>query len=349
MPTPKAAPMPPLLESAPPKPLPGSRTTSSVAAELRAIAAAGELELPRPGAGDTVGRWAALAALGRRDLVLARLAEGHTDALAILAEAGRTPVPDALYGVWAARSSGTGAQLTDGGLSGTVRFCSGATVLDRALVVAGDRLVEVDLSAEGVRARPDSWQAVGMDASDSADVEFDQVQVQADALVGPPGWYVTRPGFAFGGGGVAAVWLGGAAGIVDSVRTWLVEREHVDEHQCAHLGALHTTVRATEALLARAAELIDQPTRDSAGSAGRDHLDRPDQLETLIQTCRAAAERTACEVLDRAPKVAGPTPMCRDRRFAQRLADLLVYVRQHHAERDLATLGRRVLAGEHDR
>jgi hypothetical protein len=35
-------------------------------------------------------------------------------------------VPDALSGVWAARSGGTGAMLGDGVLSGTVRFCSGA-------------------------------------------------------------------------------------------------------------------------------------------------------------------------------------------------------------------------------
>jgi heme oxygenase len=63
----------------------------------------------------------------------------------------------------------------------------------------------------------------------------------------------------------------------------------------------------------------------------------------LAGTCRAAAERTAVEVLERALKVTGPTPACRDRRFAQRVADLPVYVRQHHAERDLAALGRAVL------
>ena len=33
-------------------------------------------------------------------------------------------------------------------------------------------------------------------------------------------------------------------------------------------------------------------------------------------------------------------------KFGQRLADLQVYVRQHHAERDLAALGRMVLAAE---
>jgi hypothetical protein len=48
----------------------------------------GRLNLPQPGAGRTRERWAALAELAEEDLSLARLAEGHTDALAILAELG---------------------------------------------------------------------------------------------------------------------------------------------------------------------------------------------------------------------------------------------------------------------
>ena len=107
----------------------------------------------------------------------------------------------------------------------------------------------------------------------------------------------------------------------------------VDEHQYAHLGALHTAVRTTEAQLAAAAWRIDSaaPTTDHA---------------VLAKTCKSAAERAAWEALDRMPRVTGPTPLCRDRRFAQRLADLQVYARQHHAERDLAALGRMVLAAE---
>ncbi|MCR6482525.1 acyl-CoA/acyl-ACP dehydrogenase [Amycolatopsis sp. OK19-0408] len=309
-----------LLAATPPKPLPSPRTTASVGAELRSLHAAGALELPLPGGARTADRWAALAGFGRRDLVLARLAEGHTDAVAILAEADRSPVPGALYGVWAAKSGGTGAALQNGSVTGTVRFCSGLSTLERALVAAGDQLVEVDLADPGVRRHPDAWQAVGMDASDSGDVVFDGVPA---TLVGPPGWYVARPGFALGGAGVAAVWLGGAAGVLDGALAYLRERGEADEHQLAHVGAMHTALSCAEAVLVRAAAA---------------------EVNALVAgTCRAAAERTAVEVLERALKVTGPTPACRDRRFAQRVADLPVYVRQHHAERDLAALGRTVL------
>ncbi|KAA9152762.1 acyl-CoA dehydrogenase [Amycolatopsis acidicola] len=297
--------------------------TPSLTTELRHLAGEGALDLPLPAGGRTWERWRALAALGARDLALARLAEGHTDALAILAEAGREPVPDALYGVWAAKSGGTGAKLDRGRLSGTVRFCSGAHFLDRALVAADDLLVEVDLTREGIERDASSWQAIGMAESDSADVLFHELPVAPDDVIGSPGWYVSRPGFAHGSCGVAAVWLGGAEGVLADVAAYLRSREP-DEHQLAHLGAMHTAIRATDALLEQTAHAIDAHAEDPLSAA----------------VCRAAAENCATTVLDRAPKVTGPTPLCRDRGFAQRMSDLLVYVRQHHAERDLAALGR---------
>ena len=53
----------------------------------------GVLDLPLPGRGQTWERWAALAKLAEQDLCLARLAEGHADAVAILAELGAGPPP----------------------------------------------------------------------------------------------------------------------------------------------------------------------------------------------------------------------------------------------------------------
>ncbi|HKN96499.1 MAG TPA: acyl-CoA dehydrogenase, partial [Pseudonocardiaceae bacterium] len=67
---------------------------------------------------------------------------------------------------------------------------------------------------------------------------------------------------------------------------------------------------------------------------------------TAVRTAKAAVERAAWDTRDRVPRITGPTPLCRDRWFAQRLADLEVYVRQHHAEKDLATLGEEVLTAE---
>jgi alkylation response protein AidB-like acyl-CoA dehydrogenase len=307
-------------------------TTSERAAELLAkLAADGSLELPIPGRGDTWRRWTELRDWGRQDLILARLAEGHTDALAILAEAGRTPWPGCLYGVWAARS-GPGLLLRDGHLNGTLRFCSGAHSLDRALVVAdsqdGPRLLDAEVRGTAVEPVCGSWQPLGMAATDSADVGFADLTVNQEDLVGPPGFYTERPGFWHGGAGVAAVWLGGAVGVLDHIGTWLGQHG-ADSHALAHLGALHVAAEATDALLQRVANAIDA------------HPDARHQRG--VGTVRASAEHTARAVLDLAPRLFGASGLCRDERLGQRLADLMVYIRQHHGERDLADLGQQLL------
>jgi alkylation response protein AidB-like acyl-CoA dehydrogenase len=311
----------------------------AVAAELRAMLAAGTLDLPHPGKGATALRWATLARWGRHDLALARLAEGHTDAVAILGEARRTAVPGALYGVWAARSGGTGARLRRVGdglvLDGRVRFCSGARGLDRALVVADPDpdadervLVEVALADARVHPEPGTWRTGAMEAADTQDVRFDQLPLDRDAVIGVAGWYTARRGFAVGGAGVAAVWWGGAAGVLHRVTAHLPPMP--DPHQLAHLGELHALLEAADALLDRTATAVD-------AAPEADHSAR-------VAVVRCVVERVAREVLERAPRMIGPGPLSRDGDLARALADLGLYVRQHHGERDHAALGVRVLA-----
>jgi alkylation response protein AidB-like acyl-CoA dehydrogenase len=310
----------------------------AVETELRSLLAAGALDVPLPGAGETAGRWAAFASWGRGDLAVARLAEGHTDAVAILAEAGRSAEPGALYGVWAARPGGLGARLRRAGgglvLDGTVAFCSGAHVVDRALVVAdhqdGDGRLLVDVAVEPPWARPDpdSWSAAAMAAADTLDVHFAALPVQRGDVLGPRGWYTARRGFTLGGGGVAAVWWGGAAGLLDRVAAHLPAAP--DPHQLAHLGELNALVEATDALLDRVATAIDaDPARDHA---------------LPVAQVRCAVERVVREVVERVPRMLGPGPLSRDGELARALADLGMYVRQHHGERDHAVLGAAVLA-----
>ncbi len=322
---------------------PGARSVTSVEAELRVMLVEGALELPRPGGGSTARRWAALAGWGRHDLALARLAEGHTDAVAILAEAGRLPASAVLYGVWAARSGGTGARLRRAPsgllLGGCARFCSGARSVDRALVVAdpppdgaddpGDPLlVEVALADARVHRRLGTWRTAAMDAADTQDVDFDDVPVGPDAVVGEPGWYTARPGFAIGGAGVAAVWWGGATGVLDRVLGHLPDSP--DPHQLAHLGELHALLEASDALLGRTAAVVD-------AAPVADH-------RLAVAAVRSAVERAVREAVDRAPRMVGPAPLSRDAELAQAVADLQLYVRQHHGERDHAALGEQLLA-----
>ena len=78
-------------------------SAEQTAAALRALIDAGLDRLPLPGSGATLERWRMLAAVAAFDLALVKLYEGHTDALAILAELdGKHSDKGNAWGVWAA-------------------------------------------------------------------------------------------------------------------------------------------------------------------------------------------------------------------------------------------------------
>lgn len=314
------------------------------------LEACGALDLPLPGSGDTEERFRALSELGAVDLSLARLAEGHLDAIAILGEARRAKRPG-LYGVWAADANDAElrAEKTSQGwrLFGRKRYASGATGLSRALVtarvqsagaIAGEaprrRLFDVDLESIDVKPVPGTWLAVGMAATGSLDVEFDGVIVRESAAVGGSDFYLSRPGFWHGGVGVAACWYGGALGAYRMLRRHLMGRG-ADDHQAAHLGAALAGCECMRIALDRAARAIDADPEDEAKGARRRAL--------LV---RHIVEQGCTEVLAHVARASGTSPLVFDRAHARRAADLPVYLRQHHAERDVAALGRAAMERE---
>lgn len=305
--------------------------------ELREIAAGCGAVLPKPGAGATRVRFAALADWGTRDLSLARLAEGHVDALAILSEAGTEPVPGATYGVWAARQpvGGTTAHLGEDGwnLVGEKAFCSGSTCIDRALVTAectdGYRLFDISVAENVIAVRPDSWTAVGMDESLSETLEFGGPAVPTARAVGGPGFYLERPGFWFGGTGIAACWYGGARGLVKGVMHSLGPNS--SETIQAELGLAATHVEIMRWTLERAADEIDDDPEDIAGRA---------KCRALV--VRHAVHHAAQLVLVHTAAAGGARPLCHDPEQARRAADLYVYLAQHHGPQDAHALGRMV-------
>ncbi|HEU5268038.1 MAG TPA: hypothetical protein VFU35_15115 [Jatrophihabitans sp.] len=308
-----------------------------IAAALPVAVEVGEL-LPAPGGGRTLQRWAVLAALGRANLTAARVTEAHTDALAILAEAGRTDVPDGAWGVFAAEAPD---QLllaaTDGRatvLSGVKPWCSLADVLDRALVTAhvdgGRRLFEIDLHQAGVRVeRSRGWVARGLRTVTSVPIHCDAVPATP---VGDVDWYLTRDGFAWGGIGVAACWYGGAIGVAD--RLYQVAARRHSELDALHLGTVDVALHAAAAVLTIAAADVD--SGNARGARG----------ELLAHRVRAVVADAAELVLCQVGHALGPGPLAFDAEHAARVADLELYVRQHHAERDLATLGGLLLSEE---
>ena len=306
---------------------------------VRRVLEDGLLDLPAWSSGDAAGRLASLTALGRTDLDLARLSEGHVDAMAVLDElgAGGRQAAGTLWGVWAANPPGSPVRAEPAGdgwaLTGSKPWCSGAGTCDWALVTAtapdGYRLFAIEMTeAPGVRAVPGSWPATAMRGSDSQTVELDRHPATA---VGGPDDYLRRPGFWHGALGVAAVWLGGAQAVATQLGA-AAQRRPLDEHALAHAGAVDAVLASCEALLGVAAAAVDRDPSDGGGTA-----------QLWAARCRAASERAAGEVVDRVGRALGAAPLALDARHGQLVADLGLYVRQSHAERDLAELGRLAL------
>lgn len=296
-----------------------------------AVVAEGAACLPLPGDGKTLARWQSLARVAEQDLALAKLYEGHTDALAILAEIENSAVfpSNALWSVWAADSPPERLQISSSPgemavINGSKSWCSGAEYVEYALCTAwrdaeGPYLVAVALDQSGVSIDSRRWNAVGMALSGTCDVRFKQATA---FVVGSPGAYLDRPGFWHGAAGIAACWYGGAIGLAKSL--WQQALTRSSPFVDAHLGAIDVALAHTGALLRETAVAIDlSPSNDSRALALR---------------CRASAEATALTVLNHVGQALGATPFCRDRQFARLAADLPVFIRQSHADRDLAAL-----------
>ena len=303
-----------------------------------AVARAVGARVPGPGGGRTADLLSVLATVAAADLTAARVVEPHLDALAILDQAGTPAADDAAYGVYAAERPGLApvrAEATPEGtvLSGTKPWCSLAGRLDRALITAvegdGRRLFDVDLHHPGATSVPGTWVSRGLVAVDSGDLVLDRVPARP---VGEAGWYLSRPGFAWGGIAVAACWYGGAVGVAGALPT-AAARRPPDQIGLAAVGEADRLLWAARCVLADAARRIDAD--EAAGTAG----------SLLAARVRGVVADASERVLTLVGHALGPAPLAFDEPHARRVADLTVYLRQHHAARDDARAGESLLAG----
>jgi len=240
---------------------------------------------------------------------------------------------DATWGVFAAEGPGVrldATQTADGWrLTGTKPWCSLASRLSDALVTAHTgpderRLFAVHLGDPGVTTDDSAWLARGLPLVASAPVGFDAVPASP---VGDDGWYLQRPGFAWGGIGVAACWWGGAIPLVD--RLLEAARSRPDaELLLRTLGAAAVDLSIAENTIAEAARAIEQGAADGV---------RGSRLAQAVRsTVRGRVDAIRAGVL----AALGPAPLTTDAAYLSRLSDLELYVQQDHGDRDLARYGR---------
>ena len=317
---------------------------TSLADRTHSALAAGTLDLPAIGEA-TADRLAALIELAIDDVDLARLAEAHTDAVQILREAGTDAPAGRLLGVWASEHPKMQVTAVEGRgpadpltLTGTKPFCSGAGIVDEALVTvstaAGPVLVRVpgeQLGPERIDAT--GWKVAGLRDARTATVDFEGIVIPADAVIGPPRWYLDRPGFWAGALAPAACWAGAGIGLV---RTAIREASD-DPHALAHVGAMAADERALRSLFASAGREIDTRAPDTV----RWHI--------LALEVRHVVDTLCADIEERFARCLGPRSLAFDEAAADRRQALSIYRRQCHGERDLAALGAAVRRFERPR
>lgn len=271
----------------------------------------------------------ALRLVGRADLSLGRIYEGHVNALKLFAwygspgqkerlaadlEAGR------MFGVWATEPTpGVALEEGPGGLlmSGSKRFATGAGALDFAIVTvappAGDRRLVIVPAADPQRADTTGWRVRGMRATMSGTYDLAGVRPRAGDLLGAPGDYDREPRFTAGAWRFLAVQLGGVEALLAETRAAMSDAARADPLQRQKFG---------EAVAAARGAFLW--TRESADRAASEHPD----AKPFVMLARGVVERAALDVMELSARIVGTRSALEGARIDKIIRDLSLYLRQ---------------------
>jgi hypothetical protein len=286
-----------------------------------------------------------LYAIGRADLPLGRLVEGHVDALQIVARygtaaqaalAGEAARAGRLFGVWNADRPAAPAVLDGEHLSGGKAFASGAGLVTDALIsvdVAGGRqLLLVDLDHAPPTIDLDWWRVTGMQRSATHVATWAGQPLAAAARIGAPGDYVREPWFSGGAIRFAAVQAGGIAALVDGARDHLVAvGRSEDPLQRARLADLYGAAQAAADAVRRAG--LGWSAANIDGTLAR------------VAAARVAVVQAGEEALRLCAAAVGLQAMFVDHPLAEAMRDLDVYLRQPAPDAQRLVAGRAVADG----
>lgn len=270
-----------------------------------------------------------LRLVGRADLSLGRIFEGHVNALKLFDWYGskrqkerlRADLANGLlYGVWATEPEPGVAITADASgwrLSGGKSFATGAGGLARAIVTArptdGPRRLAIVPANLVERADASGWKVRGMRATVSGTYDLEALRLSEDDLLGAPGDYDREPKFTAGGWRFCAVQLGGIESLLAETRTAMTTLTRADPLQRAKFGA--------GVVAARTAYLW---VREAASRAAQDH---PDAV-AFVQMTRGIVERAALDVMEFAARIVGTRSAFDGQRIDKISRDLSLYLRQ---------------------
>jgi alkylation response protein AidB-like acyl-CoA dehydrogenase len=291
---------------------------------------------------------AVLRLFGSADLSMARLFEGHVNAVALVRRYGTSAQVGALAhdvaegafaGVWGAddenglRAERVGSQWR---LAGGKILASGAGILTRPIVTGSTDAGQIMLLPRlerGTRADLSGWAAQGMRSTATGRVDFSGLMLDADQVLGQPGDFTRQPHFSGGAWRFCAVHLGAAERLVDLFRAHLITRGRGDDpyqlQRVAQCSAATTT--ATFWVEEAARKLADDTTE-------------PHDTVAFVNLTRMVTERAALEVIEAVHRVVGLQGFIRPHPIERISRDLATYLRQPVPDLAMADAARVILA-----
>ncbi|MGL5807426.1 MAG: acyl-CoA dehydrogenase family protein [Xenococcaceae cyanobacterium] len=313
--------------------------------------------------GNTTELLMLLKEIGRGNLAVGRVYEGHVNALQLIQTFG-TPEQieayaidardrDKIFGVWNAEAAdGVKILPLDNGkylLQGSKTFASGCGYVERPFVngVLPDgswQMCIVPMDEVETVVDRDWWQPPGMKATVSYKVDFTGVELDRNCSIGNPGDYLRQPWLSAGVIRFAAVQLGGAEALFNATRQYLQElnrTNHVNQQE--RLGKMAIAIESGNLWLCSAAQMVD---RYSPIFAGYPDLPNPEsfQLVAYANMVRTAIEQICMDVIQLSQRSIGTLGLLPPHPMERIIRDLSLYLRQPAYDVAIARIGEYVLS-----
>ena len=226
---------------------------------------------------NVIAAFEALRSLGRASLPVARLFEGHMNAVKLVHLYASEDLAIRVYtavragtmlGVWGADVPDTPLTMEQTGdsvaLSGTKQFCSGLGTVGLSIVtgiLAGEQRLVIIPVTDPERINTGRWSMSAMRATLSGGYRFDGLMIDAEWLIGTPGDYQTEPYFEGGIWRYCAAHLGAAEALYRSMRSALIESGRAEAPmQAQRLVQAAIALETARLWIRRAAKEIEAET-----------------------------------------------------------------------------------------
>lgn len=296
--------------------------------DMAVLSALGVLEVMAGDAPSARELMEALRLVGRANLSLGRIFEGHVNGARLVAwygsdEQRRLLAADLAngktFGVWNTEPP-PGVTIVNGCLRGFKTYATGAGYIDQAIITGttstGDKQMVVVPAADATRADPSSWRVRGMRATVSGSYDLSDLPVDRSSLLGAPGDYEREPRFSAGAWRFTAVQLGGIEHLLSLLREHLASSPAgQDPLHRARFGRALAATRSAYLWVREAAERAEAP------DAGRDAI-------TVVLMARGVVEEAGLMVMDTVTRSVGTRAFFTDNPLDQACRDLALYLRQ---------------------